>query len=344
MALPPIEQSPTEHRDTNQPIQSADHDGLHVRDLVVEYRSGSQAVRPIDGLSFSAAPGSITLLLGPSGCGKTSVLSCLGAMLKPASGSIHLAGVDVLAATGKDVTAYRRNDVGIVFQAFNLLPSLTAEENVRVVMTAAGVKRRQAIQRSRELLTSLGLGERLDHRPDDLSGGQQQRVAIARALALDPKLVLADEPTAHLDHGSVASVLDLYRRLADDGRMVVVSTHDDRMLSVATQVIELAPRSHATAQAGVVSILKGDLLFGQGDRGELVYVVESGTFDVFRREPDGLSVTVAQIGPGDHVGEMAPLFSLPRSASVVATSDATVEGMPIEQFRRRFDVRSLAGR
>jgi putative ABC transport system ATP-binding protein len=321
-----------------------DDQGLHVSDLVVEYGHGSHPVRPIDGLSFSAEPGSITLLLGPSGCGKTSVLSCLGAMLSPKSGSIRLDGFDVASATGKGVTKYRRNDVGIVFQAFNLLPSLTAEENVRVVMSAAGIKRRPAIQRSTELLTSLGLGERLDHRPDDLSGGQQQRVAIARAVALNPKLLLADEPTAHLDHASVASVLDLYRRLADEGRIVVVSTHDDRMLPVATQVLELAPRAHTTAQPGVISVVKGGTLFNQGDRGELVYVIESGSFDCVRREPDGSSVVVATVGAGDHVGEMAPLFSLPRSASVIATSDSVVEGLPVEQFRQRFGVRSLAAR
>ncbi len=323
---------------------SEGHDGLQVNDLVVEYRRGSQAIRPIDGLSFNAGPGSITLLIGPSGCGKTSVLSCLGAMLTPTSGSIRLRDVDVVGVTGRGLTNYRRNDVGIVFQAFNLLPSLTAVENVRVVMSAAGVKRRRADERATEILTTLGLGGRLHHRPDDLSGGQQQRVAIARALALDPKLLLADEPTAHLDHGSVASVLDVYRRLADDGRIVVVSTHDDRMLPVATNVVELAPRSHTTAQPGVVSVAKGETLFAQGDRGELVYVIESGTFDVVRREPDGETVVVADVGAGDHVGEMAPLFSLPRSASVIATSDAVVEGMPIEQFRRRFGVRSLAGR
>jgi putative ABC transport system ATP-binding protein len=320
---------------------TAHHSGLEVKDLVIEYNRGAQAVRPIDGLTFSAAPGSITLLLGPSGCGKTSVLSCLGAMLTPASGSIRVGDVDVIGLAGKQLNNYRRNQVGIVFQAFNLLPSLTAAENVRVVMSAAGIKRRAAAGRSEELLTSLGLGERLHHRPDDLSGGQQQRVAIARALALNPVLLLADEPTAHLDHSSVGSVLDIYRRLADDGRVVVVSTHDDRMLPVATQVIELAPRAHTTGRPGVVAVAKGETLFSQGDRGELVYVIQSGTFDVVRREPDGESVLVTQVGAGDHIGEMAPLFSLPRSASVCATTDAVVEGMPIEQFRRRFGVRSL---
>jgi putative ABC transport system ATP-binding protein len=321
-----------------------DHNGLRVHDLTVEYQRGTQVLRPIEALSFDAAPGSITLLLGPSGCGKTSVLSCLGAMLRPRSGSILLEGQEMVGLTGPELTEFRRRHVGIVFQAFNLLPSLSAEENVRVVMTAAGVPRRDATLRSTELLASLGLRERMHHRPDDLSGGQQQRVAIARAVALDPKLILADEPTAHLDHGSVSSVLDLHQRLADEGRIVVVSTHDDRMLPVATNVIELAPRSHTSAQPGISNLVAGEVLFNQGDRGELVFVVNHGTFDVIRRDPDGSTVLVTQIGPGDHVGEMAPLFSLPRSATVCATSSAEVEAMTVEQFRRRFGVRSFTGR
>jgi putative ABC transport system ATP-binding protein len=318
--------------------------GLEVSDLVIEYKRGSQMVRPINELSFSAPPGSVTLLLGPSGCGKTSVLSCLGAMMTPTSGSIRVGGSEVAGLSGAALTDYRRNRVGIVFQAFNLLPSLTAEENVRVVLTSAGVKRSAATTRSKELLTSLGLGERMHHRPDDLSGGQQQRVAIARAVALDPKLVLADEPTAHLDHGSVASVLDLHRRLADEGRMVVVSTHDDRMLPVATQVIELAPRSHGGGTPGERVLAAGDVLFNQGDRGELVYVVKTGSLEVFRQEPDGGEVVLAKLGPGDHVGEMAPLFALPRSASVHALSDSVVEGMPVAEFRQRFGVTHLLAR
>jgi putative ABC transport system ATP-binding protein len=295
-------------------------------------------LRPIDGLSFTAAPGSITLLLGPSGCGKTSVLSCLGAMMTPTSGSIELGGSEISGLKGTPLTDYRRNRVGIVFQAFNLLPSLTAEENVRVVLCASGMKKRAAVQRATDLLTSLGLADRLHHRPDDLSGGQQQRIAIARAVALDPKLVLADEPTAHLDHGSVANVLELHRRLADEGRIVVVSTHDDRMLPVATQVIELSPRSHSGGVPGVVILQSGDTLFNQGEKGDLIYVVKSGTLSISRKEPDGSTIFLAQIGPGDHVGEMAPMFALPRSATVLAMSDAVVEGMLVNQFRERFGV------
>jgi putative ABC transport system ATP-binding protein len=318
--------------------------GLRVSNLSIEYSRGAQKIRPIDSCSFQAERGSITLLLGPSGCGKTSILSCLGAMMQPAEGSIQMGNTEVVGLRGADLMRYRRNDVGIVFQAFNLIASLSSVENVSVVMTAAGVANRKAKAKSAELLEMLGLGERLHHRPDDLSGGQQQRVAIARAIALDPPLILADEPTAHLDHGSVNQVLDLYRRLAEEGRTVVVSTHDDRMLSIATQVVELGPtRTSGSLQTGVVQLRAGQTLFHQGDKGELIYVVNSGSVRVDRAEPDGSTIVLATRGPGQHVGEMAPLFGLPRSASVIAETATEVEALTPEAFRSRFGVTHLIG-
>jgi putative ABC transport system ATP-binding protein len=317
---------------------------LHVSKLSIEYTRGVQKVRPIDDLSFSASPGSVTLLLGPSGCGKTSVLSTLGAMMTPASGSVRVGETEVVGLKGSALTEYRRLGVGIVFQAFNLLPSLSALENVSVVLRGAGVHRRTAKSRAENLLQSLGLGERLHHRPDDLSGGQQQRVAIARAIALNPMLVLADEPTAHLDHASVQQVLELHRRLADEGRIVVVSTHDDRMLPIASQVIELGKRTSAgPAVSGIVKLKMGETLFQQGDRGEFVYVIRSGRLRIDRQEPDGSTITLAHRSTGDHVGEMAPLFLLPRSASVIAEVDSVVEGMTTEAFRSEYGVTHLVG-
>ena len=146
---------------------------LHVNDLVVEYSSGGYAVRPIDGLNLEVSAGSLALLLGPSGCGKTTLLSCLGGILRPTSGRIALGDLDVTTLDPRALTTYRRRTVGIVFQAFNLLPSLTAFENVMVPMDAAGVSRREARQRAEELLARVGLQDRMRHRPGDLSGGQQ---------------------------------------------------------------------------------------------------------------------------------------------------------------------------
>ncbi|HWS93632.1 MAG TPA: ABC transporter ATP-binding protein, partial [Mycobacterium sp.] len=198
---------------------------LSIQDLVVEYSSGGYAVRPINGLSLDVAAGSLVILLGPSGCGKTTLLSCLGGILRPKSGAIKFDEIDITALEGAALAKYRRDTVGIVFQAFNLVSSLTALENVMVPLRAAGMSRASARRRAEELLTRVNLAERLKHRPGDLSGGQQQRVAVARAIALDPPLILADEPTAHLDFIQVEEVLRLIRSLADGERVVVVATH-----------------------------------------------------------------------------------------------------------------------
>jgi putative ABC transport system ATP-binding protein len=213
--------------------------GLRVRGLTVEYVSGGQALRPLDGLDLDARGGAAVLLRGPSGTGKTTLLSCLAAILSPAAGTITFGDVEVTALAGRDRTSYRRTTVGVVFQAFNLVPSLSAVENVMAPMLAAGRGRLRARERAVELLGEVGLGERLDHRPGQLSGGQQQRVAIARALVHDPPLLLADEPTAHLDHVQVDGVLALLSALLSEDRVMVVATHDDRLEPLGNQVLDL---------------------------------------------------------------------------------------------------------
>ena len=198
----------------------------------------------------------MSVLLGASGCGKTTLLSVLAAILRPLRGSVRLNGTEVTQLTGRTLNDYRRRRVGIVFQAFNLIPSLTAAENVQVPLRAEGLSARVARRRAVEMLREVGLAERQSHRPGKLSGGEQQRVAIARALALDPPLLLADEPTAHLDHVQVDGVLRLLREIADAGRMVVVATHDERLVPLADSVVQLgvpsacahSPRQIATAQ------------------------------------------------------------------------------------------------
>jgi putative ABC transport system ATP-binding protein len=212
---------------------------VECRDLAVEYACGAQGVRPIDGLDLELSSGELVLLMGPSGCGKTSLLSMLAGILRPLRGSISVDGLDVTRLAGSRLTNYRRRRVGVVFQAFNLIPSLTAAENVQVPLRAEGFGRRPSRRRAGELLDRMGLAERSSHRPGALSGGQQQRVAIARALALDPPLLLADEPTAHLDRGQVGKVAQMLREIADDGRVVVVATHDDRILPLADRSIML---------------------------------------------------------------------------------------------------------
>src|SRR4029079_19668234 len=198
-------------------------------------------VRPIEKFNLDVAAGSLVILMGPSGCGKTTLLSCLGGILRPQGGAIKFGDVDVTALDARGLSTYRRATVGIVLQAFNLAPSRSALAHGMVTMHAAGIPRKEARKRAEALLTRVGLQDRMTHHPRDLSGGQQQRVAVARAIALDPPLVLADEPTAHLDFIQVEEVLRIIRGLASGDRMVVVATHDSRILPLADRVVDLVP-------------------------------------------------------------------------------------------------------
>jgi putative ABC transport system ATP-binding protein len=309
---------------------------LHINDLVVEYSSGGYAVRPIDGLNLDVNAGSLALLLGPSGCGKTTLLSCLGGILRPTSGRIALDDVDVTALDARELTMYRRRTVGIVFQAFNLLASLTAIENVMVPMDAAGMNGRESRQRAEELMERVGLRDRMRHRPGDLSGGQQQRVAVARAIALDPPLILADEPTAHLDFIQVEEVLRLIRELASGERLVVVATHDTRMLPLADRVVEMVPHVASTERPPeTVRLTAGSVLFEQGSMGDLIYVVGEGEVDIVRELTGGGEELLRVATAGDYFGEIGTLFGLPRSATVRARSDAEVIGYTGKAFRER---------
>lgn len=312
---------------------------LSIQNLVVEYTSGADIVRPIDGFNLDVSAGSLVILMGPSGCGKTTLLSCLGGILKPTSGAIKFGDVDVTSLDGHEMSNYRRETVGIVFQAFNLVPSLTALENVMVPLLAAGQPRRAARKRAGQLLSRVGLEERVSHRPGDLSGGQQQRVAVARAIALDPPLILADEPTAHLDFIQVEEILRLIRELATGDRMVVVATHDSRILPLADRVVELVPDFAVTDRPpDTVELDAGDVLFEQGTMGELIYVVAEGELEIVRELASGGEELQKLAKRGDYLGEIGPVFHLPRSATVRARTDAKVIGYTVRAFRERLGV------
>jgi putative ABC transport system ATP-binding protein len=311
---------------------------LAVSDLVVELGSGGYRIRPLDGLSLTADDGELVVVLGPSGCGKTTLLSCVAGLLTPTSGTIHFGDVEVTAMEGQALADYRRGTVGIVFQAFNLVRSLTARENVMAPMLLSGVRRREAGARADELLATVGLAERAKHRPGDLSGGQQQRVAIARALVHDPPMLLADEPTAHLDHIQVAGILELLRELAVPGRLIIVSTHDDRVTRLADRVIELAPRGPEAmpTEPVQVTLAEGERLFTQGDYGDLVYLVDAGEIGLYRVREDGSEDFVSSIKRGQYFGELAPLLSMPRTSTARAHGPTRVTGYPLNEFSRRF--------
>jgi putative ABC transport system ATP-binding protein len=210
-------------------------------------------------------------------------------------------------------------------------------------MRAAGISTRVARARSTELLEQVGLSERLSHKPGSLSGGQQQRVAIARALVHDPAMVLADEPTAHLDYIQVDGVIRLLRELAQPGRIVVVATHDERMVPLADHVIEMS--AHASTESGPpekVIVAAGSELFRQGDPGDRVYVVDTGEIELVQMLADGSEELLALAKEGDYFGELAPLFGLRRSATARARCDTAVTTYSIRDFRARVHPGSVA--
>jgi putative ABC transport system ATP-binding protein len=307
---------------------------LAADELTMEFASGGYRVRPLHNFSFRAGDGELVVLLGPSGCGKTTLLSCLAGLLTPTAGTITFDGTKVTGLTGGELTHYRRHTVGVVFQAFNLIPSLSARSNVMVPLRLAGVARGTAKKRADVLLEQVGLGERGHHRPDQMSGGQQQRVAIARALVQDPPLVLADEPTAHLDYIQVEGILRLLRDIAAPGRMVIVATHDDRITQLADNVVELVPHLPDTdREPQTVELAAGRTLFHQGDLSDLVYMVDAGEMEIYRERADGSEEHLTLVGPGNYFGELGPLLNLPRSASARARRDTRLTGYTARLFR-----------
>lgn len=204
------------------------------RDVVKTYGSGNAEVHALRGVDLDVYPGELMMLVGPSGCGKTTLLSVVAGILRPTSGSVHVLDTELTAMSSWRRTAFRRDQVGFVYQQFNLLPALTAAENVAVPLVIQGLSRRDALARSKELLGKIGMADRVNNLPGNLSGGQQQRVAIARALIHHPHLLVCDEPTSALDAKTGHTILELLRSIAVEGdRAVIIVTHDSRIFEFA---------------------------------------------------------------------------------------------------------------
>jgi putative ABC transport system ATP-binding protein len=221
---------------------------IAVRQLTKTYAEGHAGTLALRGVDLDAHPGELLMLMGPSGSGKTTLLSIMGCILTATSGSVRVAGTEVTSLREKELPAIRLQHIGFVFQGFNLFPTLTASENVELMLDLKGVAPAAAKKRARELLDQVGLGTKYDSFPADLSGGQKQRVAIARALGGDPKIVLADEPTAALDSHTGRNVMQMLSELAHKrGRAVVIVTHDSRVLDFADRIVKI--EDGAVAQA-----------------------------------------------------------------------------------------------
>ena len=213
---------------------------LQAENIVKELGKGAGKVMALKGVDIALVPGELTLLMGPSGSGKTTLLSILGCILTPTSGSLHIDGVCTDGLPPESLAELRRKHMGYIFQSYNLFPTLSALENVRIALDVIGQKGYQAAQRAEEVLREVGLGNRLQNYPGNLSGGEQQRVAVARAIASSPSIVLADEPTAALDSENGHAVMALLLKIAkEQNRSVLAVTHDPRTLGYADRVVRI---------------------------------------------------------------------------------------------------------
>jgi putative ABC transport system ATP-binding protein len=210
------------------------------RQLTKNYGSGNSLVQALRGVDLDVYPGELTLLVGPSGCGKTTLLSVVAGILDPTQGKVEVLGTDLTRLSQWRKVRFRRENIGFVFQQYNLLPALTAAENVTIPLILAGWTRRKALGVSIELLKRMGMGDRVNAFPTKLSGGQQQRVAIARALVHHPRLLVCDEPTSALDAKTGHTIMEILRSVAVEGeRAVIIVTHDVRVLEFGDRIARM---------------------------------------------------------------------------------------------------------
>ena len=213
---------------------------IETRDLSKIYNPGKFEVRAVDNVTCKFAEGEFTAVVGPSGSGKTTFLNCVGGLDSPTSGNVIISNKNITKLSGGDIIKYRLKNIGFVFQAYNLIPVLSAKENIEMIMLLQGIDEKSRSNRTDELLNQVGLYEMRNRRPAQLSGGQQQRVAVARALASKPKFILADEPTANLDTSSTSNLLDIMNKLNKNEKITFIfSTHDQRVIDRARRVITL---------------------------------------------------------------------------------------------------------
>ena len=212
---------------------------IHARDLRKTYHVGDQMVQALDGLDLDIHTNEYVALMGPSGSGKSTLMNMLGCLDSPTSGKYILNGQDVSRLDDDALADIRNREIGFVFQTFNLLPRYTAVENVALPMIYGGFSKAERDARAREVLTQVGLGDRMDHKPNELSGGQRQRVAVARALVMKPSIILADEPTGNLDTATSLEVMQLFSDIQKAGNTVILVTHEEDIAACAHRTVRL---------------------------------------------------------------------------------------------------------
>jgi putative ABC transport system ATP-binding protein len=308
-------------------------------------------------------PGEIIIMTGPSGSGKTTLLTLIGALRAPQEGSLRVFGQE-LKGLGPAEQEKVRSDIGFIFQAHNLMDSLTAFQNVKLATELHPYGKGEADRRTAEILTQMGLADRMHYKPQKLSGGQRQRVAICRALVNRPKMILADEPTAALDKDTGRQVVDtLYAFAKQQGCTIMIVTHDNRILDVADRIVTMVD-GYVTSDVDVnesltiVQFLKkcpvfesstptlladvagkmqkeshpaGTAIIRQGDEGDKFYILRAGRVDVVK-ETEGKEERLVQLGPGDFFGELALLKAAPRAATVRATEPVELLTLSKEIF------------
>ncbi|HEY9599195.1 MAG TPA: ABC transporter ATP-binding protein [Cyanophyceae cyanobacterium] len=221
-------------------MTNSSQEAILAKGIQMTFQSGKQRFQVLKGIDWDVKGGDIQLLMGPSGSGKTTLLSILAGLLTPTEGEVRLLGEDVTTMSPAKLAQFRLENIGFIFQGFNLFPALTASENIELVLNIKGIQGKKAQYQAQALLEQVGLGLHGNQKPRDLSGGQKQRVAIARALAGNPPLIMADEPTASLDSQSGHAVIELIRKLAKEGgSTVLMVTHDPRVIDVADRIAYL---------------------------------------------------------------------------------------------------------
>jgi putative ABC transport system ATP-binding protein len=347
----------------NGPAPPAARPSVHIRNLNHYFGTGEARKQGLADVNLTLLPGEMVIMTGPSGSGKTTCLTLIGALRTVQEGSVQVMGRELHGMNAPELTRLRR-DIGFIFQAHNLFDSLTALQNVRMALELKQHSARETDRLGTDILTRLGLGQRLHYKPQSLSGGQRQRVAIARALVNRPKVILADEPTAALDKASGREVVEMLKELAvNDGCTILLVTHDSRILDVATRIVnmvdgriasqvlveetliivEFLRRCKVFANESLTALTEvsqkmvreqfsaGTKIITQGAEGDKFYVVRDGSVEVLR-EQDGTLATLATLGPGDIFGESALLTGEPRNATVVARGDVALYSLKKGDF------------